>query len=538
MVETGRSRILVAVAVLSVLMLSTGNSWGVIETSEARYAEISREMYRSGDWLHPRLLNIHHYHKPPVTYWLTAAAYSLFGVNPFAARFFLVASFALQVLLVYNIARRLFLRDDVAFYSSLVYATLPIVLISVRGLTTDAYLTTFILLALYFGVSFLETRRFTFLYGMAFALGLGFLTKGPVVLVVPLLAMAGLWRHYRAAMPLKVATTSTLLFFTVGFSWFVFLVSEDGRFADYFFFRHFVERLSHAEVFARREPWYYYLPILPAVSLPWIVFFIGGLFNGHTTGNGIAKAKRMAVWWVLIPLVVFSLSSSKLVLYILPLFIGFSLVTGYFLAERISARLFWIFTAVVLLVEAALIAIPVFAGNFHTDTVLIITSALALLATLVVLLLRVSRELRLSILGVVFAVHLVLFSARFFHLNSGEVNSSSAVTTFIEQEGLRDRTIVVYDELLPSIAFHLDKEIVSVYAADRSLKRETQFEQDSRWKGYLIDSSEPDGVDELKSLLATKSVVIVKKQLPERLSVLMGGRWHRKSFEKWIVYFN
>ena len=89
-------------------MLVTANLWGVLETSEARYAEISREMQQSGDWMHPTLLGIHHYHKPPVTYWLTAASFSLFGVNDFAARFFLTIAFALQVYMIFLIAKSIF----------------------------------------------------------------------------------------------------------------------------------------------------------------------------------------------------------------------------------------------------------------------------------------------------------------------------------------------------------------------------------------------------------------------------------------------
>ena len=68
------------------------NSWSVTESSEARYAEISKEMLDTGDWIHPQLMGIYHYHKPPMTYWITAVSYKIFGVTPFAARFFLQLS--------------------------------------------------------------------------------------------------------------------------------------------------------------------------------------------------------------------------------------------------------------------------------------------------------------------------------------------------------------------------------------------------------------------------------------------------------------
>ncbi|NND32090.1 MAG: polymyxin resistance protein ArnT, partial [Saprospiraceae bacterium] len=68
-------------------------SWGVIDSSEGRYAEISRKMVESGDYIHPTYLGIEHYHKPPMTYWITAVSYSIFGPTPFAARFFLQIAF-------------------------------------------------------------------------------------------------------------------------------------------------------------------------------------------------------------------------------------------------------------------------------------------------------------------------------------------------------------------------------------------------------------------------------------------------------------
>jgi len=39
-------------------------SWGLTETSESRYAQISKEMHESNDYVHPKLLEVNHYHKP------------------------------------------------------------------------------------------------------------------------------------------------------------------------------------------------------------------------------------------------------------------------------------------------------------------------------------------------------------------------------------------------------------------------------------------------------------------------------------------
>ena len=51
-------------AIALILLLVNLNSYRVLEASEARYAEISREMFRSGNLLQPTLLNIFHFHKP------------------------------------------------------------------------------------------------------------------------------------------------------------------------------------------------------------------------------------------------------------------------------------------------------------------------------------------------------------------------------------------------------------------------------------------------------------------------------------------
>ncbi|NDP43035.1 MAG: phospholipid carrier-dependent glycosyltransferase, partial [Aromatoleum sp.] len=53
---------------------------------EGRYAEIAREMVTTGDWVTPRLNGLKYFEKPPLQYWVTAAAFRVFGINEAAAR--------------------------------------------------------------------------------------------------------------------------------------------------------------------------------------------------------------------------------------------------------------------------------------------------------------------------------------------------------------------------------------------------------------------------------------------------------------------
>lgn len=535
------NRVYILTLLLAISLLLTSNAWGVLETSEARYAEISREMFRSGDWLHPKFLDIYHYHKPPVTYWITASAYSVFGVNVFAARFFLVTAYFLQVLLIFKVAQLLFNEKCAGYFASLVYATTPMILISVRGLTTDAYLTTFILLSVYAWIMFLKTGKALFLHGVAVAAGLAFMTKGPVSLLIPALTMLVLRNFYPLPrLSALIGALAILLFLLIGFAWFVFLAIEDSRLADYFFFRHFIDRLAHAEVFARKEPWYYYLPITPLVFLPWAPLFIGRFFK--TKPDPAEKdeklARALAIGLFLIPLIMFSLFTSKLVLYILPLSIGFSLVTGYFLASGILQKMYWLFVGLIFFIYVCLTLLPFWATNYIFDISLCGMPLAALLLSIGALALKVSQGRTISILSLLFSVTLIFFASEFFRHNSIEVNALSPVSSFLKNSNLDDRNIIVYNELLPSLAFELDRSIVSVYAGNHSLQRETQFERDDAWRSTLISAGDKGNVNKLNALLSAKSVVIVKEALPLQLKKLMPGQWRKRRFGKWLVYYN
>src|SRR3569833_61782 len=80
----------------------------LIDPDEGRYAEIPREMAVTGDWVTPRLNGLKYFEKPPLQYWASAAAYSVFGFSEWTARLWTVGLGFLCLPMVFGWTRRLY----------------------------------------------------------------------------------------------------------------------------------------------------------------------------------------------------------------------------------------------------------------------------------------------------------------------------------------------------------------------------------------------------------------------------------------------
>lgn len=182
-----RTLLILAIVYLASLMLTSCTA-PLIKTTEARYAEIAREMLVTGNFLEPHLNGIKHFHKPPMAYWLVAAGMRLFGHNDFGDRFFGVLAAMVAVAFLYRMARLVLQDDRKAFYATLMFATSWLFLGITHLVSTEIYLTCFVILAQYYLFRQLygeRTKRNALLYGACLALG--FLTKRPIIFLFTLL---------------------------------------------------------------------------------------------------------------------------------------------------------------------------------------------------------------------------------------------------------------------------------------------------------------------------------------------------------------
>ena len=476
--------------VLGAILFYRLDSWGVTETSEARYAEIAWEMYHSGDYLHPRLLEIGHYHKPPLTYWITVVAYHLFGVSAWSARVFLQLALLVQVGLVFRIGRLLFNDRTIALGASVVYASMPAVIIGTRGLTTDTYLATWVLLFVWAWLAFKRRGDYYYVLIAYAALGLGFLTKGPVVLIVPLSVAWAINQLIRGGKaPGWLHALGVLLMLLIGLSWFIKLYTENAQFLDYFVLDHTVRRLATNQ-FGRNKPFWFYWMLVPPLAFPWFLMILPPLFKNLRQPVGLP---HLFLSWVVVPLVFFSIARSKLILYVLPVFPGIALMTAWYwfqLDSVLQKKWTTVFVVFAFVVVLGLLVTPAIVPTLYYTPLMY--GMIGLIAALALTTARVTTATNYQLPWATFALTMTLtvFATHFLSNNPSLARDQRRVAAYLRRHYPSRTPVLVYNERLPSLAFGLQRPTVSLYDGDRSLQRETQFEQNRQWQRTLINLPE------------------------------------------------
>ncbi len=321
---TGRNSwrgIVLAACLVAAFFIELGGR-GLNEPDEGRYASIAREMAVDGDWLIPHLNGIPHFQKPPIIYWATAVSFRCFGFNETAARLPSTLA-ALGILaLTYLIARRLF-GAATGVGAVFVLAALVEFFALARMLTPDMVMSFWITSAIFCLVKHrMDGGR---LWGWLFfaAMGLGFMTKGPMALVVPVSA-ALVWGKAAGALPKDRRLPwlpGLALALGIGLSWFIVLSLREPKLGSYFAGYELVQRFA-SKVHGRSKPFWFFGPVLWFGCAPWSPVFLVMAWDFFRRWRGGWRPPANA-WllagWVLPPLIILSVSGSKLVTYVLPL---------------------------------------------------------------------------------------------------------------------------------------------------------------------------------------------------------------------------
>jgi 4-amino-4-deoxy-L-arabinose transferase-like glycosyltransferase len=289
----------------------------ITDSDEAFYAEASREMVETGDWLTPRFNYADRWQKPVLYYWLGSGTYLVTGPTEFAARLWSALSGLGLVLLAWLAARRMTGDDKTGWLAGAITATSYGYFAMARLALPDLPLTFFITLGIWAGIE----RRWALAGAAA---GFGFLMKGPVALVIPGLVLLPIWWRDGAFRALRIRdlAIAALLFAAIGLPWYTAMTVEHGTaYLESFFLSDNLERFA-TDRFNEPRPIWFYLPIVVGGMMPWAAYLL--VLAGRPLRDLLARRRHLTkdewrlVIWAAAPLLFYTLSIGKQPRYILP----------------------------------------------------------------------------------------------------------------------------------------------------------------------------------------------------------------------------
>jgi len=311
-------------AALAVWLLATLGIRPLLLPDEGRYANVAREMLH-GELLVPTLNGLPFFHKPPLLYWVDIVAMRLTDITPFAGRFAsMVGAWLMGGALYFAVRRWHGARS--ATLALLLIATCPFFFLAGQYANHDMLVGGLICVAIFAFARAVDepqgegwsgaTVSLRWLVTGWIACALAMLAKGligfvlPALVVGPWLLARGRWQQM-----LKLLHPAGLLAFAiVAAPWFVAMQLRYPGFNDYFFMEQHFRRYA-LKSFNNVHPFWFFIVVLPAATLPWAAWLPAALRRAWKTRGPMLA---LYAWWVVAVVGFFSLPSSKLIGYVLP----------------------------------------------------------------------------------------------------------------------------------------------------------------------------------------------------------------------------
>jgi len=289
---------------------------------ELRYAEVSREMLDSSNWILPHFNYEIYADKPPFFFWMMSACMKAFGIHPLSAMFPTIFSALLTVLVTYLLGKEIY-DETAGLYGSWILSTFLFFLLMAQIVRMDMTLTLLVTTSLYLFYKGIEERGRSIYPVLAgyLLIGIALMTKGPVGLILPMITVLSYLILTKKVHAIKYLYPARGFMITAGIPllWLILAGLQGGEaYVKELLLTQSTGRITTS--FSHARPFYYYLLYFPFIFVPWSFFLLLFLDTGIRKKLVEEKEKLLFLLsWVLGTLIFFSLISGKVLIYLLPL---------------------------------------------------------------------------------------------------------------------------------------------------------------------------------------------------------------------------
>lgn len=511
----------ILLAAAGLLLLIRAGSVPLLDPDESRFARSSVEMLRTGDLVVPHFDGQPRLVKPPLIHWIQASVFSLVGPREWAARLHAAAATLGSILLVGWLARRRF-GPEGRLWAVAVFVTMPLVLVPGRIGTLDALLAVHVLAVValdFMGEDGAGPYRSICTGAL---LGLAFLVKGPVGVILPLLVMlAGRTAAGRVVLPGRRSVLRAVAAWTaVVLPWGLVFVRRVGADQTVQTIRHEVLERYFAGTLHQEPPWFF-LVVGAAGFLPWLAPLLIGLVRAwRSRRDPVAEPALYAAAGLCVGFLFFSLGRGKVASYVVPLAPLAALLVTWELGreieaprERTSGPALLSATLAACAVLLGMAGVPRLDGAEHTvavaGTICFAVGALVAATGAAGHRPRWAYGAAAGTTAVfLLASILVLFPA------IGRTHSAAALIEAVPALSA-DRPLATVDVRVPSLTFYLDRHVEVLETAQLG----DRMEQDDRPLFVFVDVDLPAVPADIAGRLDEvgrhgKYVVLEEKQTP------------------------
>ncbi|MBD2387276.1 ArnT family glycosyltransferase [Cylindrospermum sp. FACHB-282] len=353
-----RPALAVTVSILCLLLISwVAFGWNLgrislIDETEPLFAEASRQMFVTGDWITPYFNGETRFDKPALIYWCQAIAYKMIGVNEWAVRLpSALTAMGLISFAFYTVYWHLAQKDELeqvtnltrryltALVTAAVMAFSPEMIIWGRAGVSDMLLNGCMASALLcFFLGYANNSKFKIQnskfpnqwYLASYVLTAGaILSKGPVGIVLPGLIIAGFLVYLgkvREVLREMRLLMGMLIILGISLPWYALVIWRNGwNYINAFFGYHNLERFTEV-VNGHKGPWYFYFLVVLLGFAPYSVYLPAAMVRlkfwqrSHWRTQERSQQLGLFAWfWFVVVFGFFSIAVTKLPSYMLPL---------------------------------------------------------------------------------------------------------------------------------------------------------------------------------------------------------------------------